>query len=216
MDLLRTSCQEGAREAISALVPSVPGWDIDTQITRALKGLKLRCGCCSFLAEPLVRQVRSGAKLPRMDAGSLEKLISDLNDCELYARDHQQMYSLDSNFIVDVGKRFPYNFKKQYIYFLHDNFGSTEQPSIDSFKPFLNRELQVVKTTFAERFLCSSDTGEKNRSTQRTKVHHTNAQTKIGNLATTTSMIRRSTPTASAPSEASKMAAISKVFPVLH
>ena len=88
MDLLHASCQEGAREAISALVPHVPGWDIDTQITRALEGLRLRYGCCSFLAEPLVRQVRSGPKLPHMDAGTLEKLISDLNDCELYARAH--------------------------------------------------------------------------------------------------------------------------------
>ena len=204
MDLLRASCQEGAREAISALVPPVPGWDMDTQITRALEGLRLRYGCCSFLAEPLVRQIRSGAKLPRMDAGTLEKLISDLNDCELYARAHQQMHSLDSNFIVDVGERLPYNFKKQYTYFLHDNFGSTEQPSFDSFKQFLNRELQVVKTTFAERFLCSSDRGEKNRSTQRAKVHHTNVQTKTGNSATTTSIITRSAPVASAPSEASK------------
>ena len=204
MNLLRASCQEGAREAISALVPPVPGWDIDTQITRALEGLRLRYGCCSFLAEPLVRQIRSGAKLPRMDAGTLEKLISDLNDCELYARAHQQMHSLDSNFIVDVGERLPYNFKKQYTYFLHDNFGSTEQPSFDSFKQFLNRELQVVKTTFAERFFCSSDRGEKNRSTQRAKVHHTNVQTKTGNSATTTSIITRSAPAASAPSEASE------------
>ena len=204
MDLLRASCQEGAREAISALVPPVPGWDIDTQITRALEGLRLRYGCCSFLAEPLVRQIRSGAKLPRMDAGTLEKLISDLNDCELYARAHQQMHSLDSNFIVDVGERLPYNFKKQYTYFLHDNFGSTKQPSFDSFKQFLNRELQVVKTTFAERFLCSYDRREKNRSTQRAKVHHTNVQTKTGNSATTTSIITRSAPAASAPSEASK------------
>ena len=204
MDLLRASCQEGAREAISALVPPVPGWDIDTQITRALEGFRLCYGCCSFLAEPLVRQVRSGAKLPRTDAGTLEKLISDLNDCELYARAHQQMHSLDNKFIVDVGERLPYNFKKQYTYFLHDNFGSTEQPSFDSFKQFLSRELQVVKTTFAERFLCSSDRGERNRSTQRAKVHHPNVQTKTGNSATTTSMITRSTSTASAPSGASK------------
>ena len=199
MDLLRASCQEG----ISALVPPVPGLEIDTQITRSLEGLRLRYGCCSFLAEPLVRQVRSGAKLPRMNAGTLDKLISDLNDCELYARAHQQMHSLDSSFIVDVGERLPYNFKKQYTYFLQNNFGSTEQPSFDFFKQFLNRELQAVKTTFAERFLCSSDRGERNRSTQRAKVHHTNVQTKTGNSATT-SMITRSTPTASAPSEASE------------
>ena len=112
MDLLRASCQEGAREGISALVPPVTSWDIDTQITRALEGLRLRYGCCSFLAEPLVRQFRSGPKLSRMDAGTLEKVISILNDCELYARAHKQMHNLDSNFIDDVVERLPFKFKK--------------------------------------------------------------------------------------------------------
>ena len=41
MDLLRASCQDQAREAVSALVPPVPGWDVNTQIKRALEGLKL-------------------------------------------------------------------------------------------------------------------------------------------------------------------------------
>ena len=40
MDLLRASCQEQAREAKSALVPPVPGWDVETQIERALDGLR--------------------------------------------------------------------------------------------------------------------------------------------------------------------------------
>ena len=151
MYLLRASCQKSAREAISALVPPVAGWDIDTQITRALKGVIIRYGCCSFLAELLVRQVRSGPKLPRMDAGILQ--ISDLNDCKLYARAHLQMHILDSNFIVDVVERLPFNFKKQYTY-LHNNL-------FDSFKQFLNRKLQVVRTTFADQFLCSSDRGKR-------------------------------------------------------
>ena len=34
MDLLRASCQDQAREAISALVPPVPGWDVNAQINR--------------------------------------------------------------------------------------------------------------------------------------------------------------------------------------
>ena len=41
MDLLRASCQDQAREAVSALVPPVPGWDVNTQIKRALEGLRL-------------------------------------------------------------------------------------------------------------------------------------------------------------------------------
>ena len=104
MGLLHASCQKGARDAILALVLPVPGWDIDTQIMQALEGLRLCYECCSFLAEPLVRQVCSGAKLPYVDAGTIEKLISNLINCELYARVHQQMHSLDSNFIIDVGE----------------------------------------------------------------------------------------------------------------
>ena len=40
MDFLRASCQDEAREAVSALVPPVPGWDVDTQVKRALEGLR--------------------------------------------------------------------------------------------------------------------------------------------------------------------------------
>ena len=177
MDLLRASCQQSAREAISALVPPVPGWSMDTQIQRALEGLRLRCGCCSFLSEPLVKEVRTGPKISRIDSKTLEKLISELNDCELYARAHKQTHSLDSNFIIDVGERLPFHFKKQYTYFLQDNYGSTEQPSFDSFKQFLNRELHVVKTTFAERFLCSSfEQGNRSRPLQKVKIHQANIQ----------------------------------------
>ena len=92
-----------------------------------------------------------------------------------------------SNFSVNVGMwvQLPFNFKKQYTYFLHDNFGSTKQPSFDSFKEFLNREMQVVKTNFGQQFLCSYNRRDKNWSTQKTKVHHTNVQTKTRILAQT-------------------------------
>ena len=46
-----------------------------------------------------------------MDALALEKLISDLNDCELYARAHNQESSLDSSFILNVGERLLSYFK---------------------------------------------------------------------------------------------------------
>ena len=71
MDRLRASCLEEAREAISALVPPVPGWSNDTQVKRALEALHLRYGCCSFLSEPLVKQVRSGPKIHKIDVSTL-------------------------------------------------------------------------------------------------------------------------------------------------
>ena len=113
MDLLRASCQDEAREAVSALVPPVPGWEVDTQVKRALEGLRLRFGCCSFLTEPPVKRVRSGPKISKLDANTLEKLISDLNDCELYARAHRQSSSLDSSFIIDIGERLQFYFKNR-------------------------------------------------------------------------------------------------------
>ena len=63
---------------------------------------------------------------------------------------------------------------------------------------------KIVKTTYAEQFLCSSDREDKNRSTQRAEVYHTNVQTKIGISAQTTSVIKQSAPTVSAPGEESK------------
>ena len=56
MDLLQASCQQQAREAISALVSRVPGWAIDTQVDRALEGLRLCYGCCSFPSKLLVKK----------------------------------------------------------------------------------------------------------------------------------------------------------------
>jgi len=93
MELLRASCKEEAREAITALVPRVPGWNVDTQIQRALKGLRLRYRCCSFLSEPLVKQIRAGPKCAKMSVAAFEQLISKLNDCELYARAHKHEFT---------------------------------------------------------------------------------------------------------------------------
>ena len=89
MELLRASCQEQAREAVPSLVPRVLRWDVDEQIQQALKGLRLRYGCCSFLSEPVVKHARSGPRFGKVDVPALEQLISELNDCELYARAHK-------------------------------------------------------------------------------------------------------------------------------
>jgi len=63
------------------------------------------------LSEPLVKNVRSGPKIHKIDVPTLEKLISDLNDCELYARAHKQTNNLDSSVIIDIGERLPFYFK---------------------------------------------------------------------------------------------------------
>ena len=174
MDLLRASCQDQAREAISALVPPVPGWDVNTQIKRALEGLRLRYGCSSFLSEPLVKRVRSGQKFAKMDVPALEQLISDLNDCELYACAYQQTSSLGSTFILDVADRLPFYSKTRYTDFLTDHWGNPDEPSFESFKQFLNRELKRINTTFAQKLLgASQGKNDKLMTLQRVRVHQT-------------------------------------------
>ena len=126
MDLLRASCQEEAREVISALVPHVPGWSNDTQVKRALIALHLHYGCCSFLSQPLVKQVRSGSNIHKIVVSTIENLISDLNDCELYARVHKQTDHLDSSFIIDIGEGLPFYFNGRYADYLQDRFGYFE------------------------------------------------------------------------------------------
>ena len=184
MDLLRASCQEEAQEAISALVPPVPGWSNDTQVKRALEALRLRYGCCSFLSEPLVKQVRSGPKIHKIDVYTLEKLISDLNDCELYARAHKQTDHLDSSFIIDIGERLPFFFKGRYADYLQDRFGHLDQPTFVSFKQFLNRELQRINSTFAQRFLGLSQdrTSDKTRPSAKLRVNQTNVDLKADSV----------------------------------
>jgi len=110
MDLLLASCQDEARQVISEIVPPVPGWDVNTQIEKAFCTLRLRYGCSSFVAEPLIKQ---GPKLTCIDIATLEQLISDLNNCELYARAHKQISSLDGSFILDIGERCPTFFKNK-------------------------------------------------------------------------------------------------------
>ena len=114
---------------------------MDIQIKRALESLRLRYRCCSFLSEPLVKQVRSGPKLTKMDVPSLEQLISELNDFELYVRARQQTNSLGSFFILDIAERLPFYFKTRYTDFLLDHWGNPDEPSFESFKVFLSREL---------------------------------------------------------------------------
>jgi len=197
MELLRASYQDEAREAISALVPPVPGWNVDTQIDRALEGLRLRYGCSSFLFEPLVKRVQQGPKINRMDAGALEKLISDLNDCELYARAHKQIAALDSSFIIDIGKRLPFYVKNRYADFLQDHYNNPEQPTFASFKDFLNRELQRTNTTFAQRFLELSKERTYNKTltqTSKMRVHRANIETTTASTGTAFTATKRTLP----------------------
>ena len=181
MDLLRASCQDQAREAVSALVPPVPGWDVNTQIKRALEGLRLRYGCSSFLSEPLVKRVRSGQKFAKMDVPALEQLISDLNDCELYACAYQQTSSLGSTFILDVADRLPFYSKTRYTDFLTDHWGNPDEPSFESFKQFLNRELKRINTTFAQKLLgASQGKNDKLMTLQKVRVHQTKVLPTLG------------------------------------
>ena len=68
-------CVNDVNISLAATVPRVPGWDVDDQIQRALEGLRLRSGCCSFLSEPVVKHARSGPKFSKMDVSALEQLI---------------------------------------------------------------------------------------------------------------------------------------------
>ena len=84
------------------LCPRFPGWDVNDLIQRALEGLRLRYGCSSFISEPVVKNAQSGPKFKKMDVLAQEQLISKLNDCELYARAHEQVGSINRVFILDV------------------------------------------------------------------------------------------------------------------
>ena len=183
MDLLLASCQEEAHEAISTLVPPVQGWDVDTEISRALEGLRLRYRCSSFLSEPLVKRVRLGPKINRIDANTLKRLITDINECELYARANKYTRSLDSSFILDIGECFPFFFKNRYADYLQDCHNNPDQPIFDFFKKFLHGELNQINTTFDQRFLGTTKKRTNHKVGKapipKVKVHRVNVETKL-------------------------------------
>ena len=109
----------------------------------------------------------------------LETLISDLNDCELYVRAHKQIDSLDSSFIIDIGERLPNFFKNRYADYLQDRYHSLDKPTFDSFKSFLNRELERINSTFAQRFLgLAQDRSDKSHAPAKLRVHQASINVK--------------------------------------
>ena len=109
----------------------------------------------------------------------LETLKSDLNDCELYARAHKQIDSLDSCFIIDIGERLPNFFKNQYADYLQDRYHSLDKPTFDSFKSFLNREQERINSTFPQRFLgLAQDRSDKSHAPAKLKVHQASINVK--------------------------------------
>ena len=109
----------------------------------------------------------------------LETLISDLNDCELYARAHKQINSPDSSFIIKIGERLPNFFKNRYADYLQDRYHNLDKPTFDSFKSFLNRELERISSTFAQRFLgLAQDRSDKSHALTKLRVHQASINVK--------------------------------------
>ena len=153
-----------------------------------------------------MKQVRSGPKLTRMDTPTLEKLLSDMNNCELYARAHQQTSALDSWFILDIGERCPFYFRNRYTEFLLDHYDNPDQPTFESFKLFLSRELRRINATFAQRLLglTANEKLERSRPPTKMRVHKISADPKVecstSNLANKIQKVTREPPpTTTAP-----------------
>ena len=123
-----------------------------------------------FSFQPLVKQVRSGLNIHKIVVSTLENLISEVNDCELYARVHKQTDHLDSSFIIDIGERLPFYFKGRYADYLQDRFRHLSR--------LRNSELWRIHSAFSQRFLGLSET----RSPTKLRVNQTNVDVKTNSV----------------------------------
>ena len=92
---------------------------------------------------------------------------------------HKQIDSLNSSFIIDIGEHLPNFFKNRYAVYLQDQYHSLDKPTFDSFKPFLNREVERINSTFAQRFLgLAQDRSDKSHAPAKLRVHQASINVK--------------------------------------
>ena len=116
---------------------------------------------------PVVKHALIGPQFSKIDVPALEQLISELNDCELYARVHKQVSSLDRYSILDVADRLQFYIKNRYADFLLNHCGNPNDPSFETFKNLLNRELHRSNTTFIQSFRYLHEKGKKTKHLKR-------------------------------------------------
>ena len=157
LTLLQAACVGLAGQNISNLVADTPGLSEARRIEMSLERLSQRFGVRGgFYAEPEIRKFRYGDKLKSDSAFALKEYKDQLSQCLLYAKAYNQPDKVEGRFVLDLAKRLPDVTKKEFLKFLANRFGHTNEPSFESLFEFITEEESYKSTDFGISLLNAS------------------------------------------------------------
>ena len=157
LTLLQAACVGLAGQNISNLVADTPGLSEARRIEMSLERLSQRFGVRGgFYAELEIRKFRYGDKLKSDSAFALKEFKDQLSQCLLYAKAYNQPDKVEGRFVLDLAKRLPDVTKKEFLKFLANRFGHTNEPSFESLFEFITEEESYKSTDFGISLLNAS------------------------------------------------------------
>ena len=157
LTLLQAACVGLAGQNISNLVADTPGLSEARRIEVSLERLSQRFGVRGgFYAELEIRKFRYGDKLKSDLAFALKEYKDQLSQCLLYAKAYNQPDKVEGRFVLDLAKRLPDVTKKEFLKFLENRFGHTNEPSFESLFEFITEEESYKSTDFGISLLNAS------------------------------------------------------------
>ena len=157
LTLLQAACVGLAGQNISNLVADTPGLSEARRIEMSLERLSQRFGVRGgFYAEPEIRKFWYGDKLKSDSAFALKEFKDQLSQCLLYAKAYNQPDKVEGRFVLDLAKRLPDVTKKEFLKFLANRFGHTNEPSFESLFEFITEEESYKSTDFGISLLNAS------------------------------------------------------------
>ena len=157
LTLLQAACVGLAGQNISNLVADTPGLSEARRIEMSLERLSQRFGVRGgFYSEPEIRKFWYGDKLKSDSAFALKEFKDQLSQCLLYAKAYNQPDKVEGRFVLDLAKRLPDVTKKEFLKFLANRFGHTNEPSFESLFEFITEEESYKSTDFGISLLNAS------------------------------------------------------------
>ena len=159
LEVLRASCVGQSREMVNLFCAPMKNMSPAQRIEKALDRLRQSFSggfSCGLTSEPNIIAIRHGAKIA-FNSTSLKSFNKYLNALEVYAYAHDEYHKLSGQLLIDTANRLFNTLKRRYIDYLHRHGMSLNQPSFESLREFVEQEIKMSTSDYAQAFFKSED-----------------------------------------------------------